>query len=215
MKTWRVLTRFLAAFVFVVPLIVYLSKFGATISSDHARWAEFGSAMSGIYSPLLTLATLAVFVLQVRMQGQLNTHQFDQAYLQQARSDIDFYLTRLDQYLQQQSIRGFTPQSLLHDHFQQRVKEDLLSEKSKQLAIDIDNLSPKVLAAWFAIYPILEGLQSNKQSEYRLVASGSIQKLIAVLSFETCASLDNFHFARTEGRLRAPYQFSPLVRIAQ
>ena len=35
--------------VLVSPLIVYMAAFGVSISHDHTRWGEMGSAMSGIY----------------------------------------------------------------------------------------------------------------------------------------------------------------------
>jgi hypothetical protein len=44
--------------VLVSPLIVYMAVFGVSISHDHTRWGEMGSAMSGIYSPILALLAL-------------------------------------------------------------------------------------------------------------------------------------------------------------
>ena len=35
-------------------------------------------------------------------------------------------------------------------------------------------------------------------------------KIIVMPGFETCAALESFHRARTEGRIAVPYEFSPL-----
>jgi hypothetical protein len=80
------LTAILAA-----PIVIYINKFGFKISNDHTRWAEMGSAMSGIYGPILAWLAFGVLILQVRMQSESNKHMLDQAYVQNAREDVDFY----------------------------------------------------------------------------------------------------------------------------
>jgi hypothetical protein len=72
---------------------------------------------------------------------------------------------------------------------------------------------PSIFGMWTGLYPILAGLQTNDLPAYRMTLSSSIQKLIAILSFETCAALENFHRTRTEGKLKVAYQFSPLIRM--
>lgn len=62
---------------FTAPLLIYLFTFGFFLSSDHQRWAEFGSAMSGIYAPIVAVTTLAVLLAQVGLQKQINDHSYD------------------------------------------------------------------------------------------------------------------------------------------
>ncbi|MBL0651350.1 hypothetical protein [Aeromonas caviae] len=73
------------------PVVLYVSKFGGDLSQDHSRWAEFGSAIGGIYAPILGFITLVVLIRQLYLQKQMN----DQYYLQQAREDIEFYASQL------------------------------------------------------------------------------------------------------------------------
>ena len=46
--------------IMLMPIAVYIWRFGIIISNQHLRWAEMGSAMSGIYAPILSLLTLVV-----------------------------------------------------------------------------------------------------------------------------------------------------------
>lgn len=206
----RVIWFLLAAY--GAPLLIYLASFGTVLSSDHQRWAEFGSAMAGIYAPIVALTTLAVLLAQVGLQKQINDHSYNQAHFQQAREDIEFYAIQLAGKLDQISLPGQTFRSVLHSNFQPRTAAELDSDSLRSLAANIDALMPGVMGMWFGIYPILAGLAASDESTYRMTLNSSIQKLIALLGFETCVALDNYHRARTEGRLTVVYRFSPLLK---
>ena len=193
------------------PIAIYWATFGITIATEHNRWAEFGSAMSGIYSPLIAFLTLSVLGLQVLIQRAQSKHESDQAHILQARADIEFYLLRLDEYLSTVWLRGNTVRDSLHEVFQPATASDLDSEKLRGAAKELDRGAPRVLAVWFAIYPILKGLHAANEQAYELCRTSSVSKIIVMLSFETCVALDNFHRARTEGRVAVPYEFSPLL----
>ncbi|MBI1891152.1 MAG: hypothetical protein HYS18_10930 [Burkholderiales bacterium] len=198
--------------VIAAPVVVYLCIFGAAISSNHARWAEFGSAIGGIYSPIVALLTLAVLLRQVALQSQMNVHEFDQAYLQQAREDIEFYSKQLEQIMNGIALPGQTLRLVLHQHFAHPIANNLDSHQLRQLAADVHHLIPPVFDIWTAVYPILAGLEAGKTRMYNMTLGSSTQKLIALLSFETCVALDNFHRTRTEGRMQVNYIFSPVLR---
>lgn len=206
----RVIWLFLAAY--GAPLVVYLAIFGPVLSPDHQRWAEFGSAMSGIYSPIVAVTTLAVLLAQVGLQKQINDHSYDQAHFEQARADIEFYAIHLAQKLDQMALPGQTFRSLLHLNFQPRTVVELDSDALRTMAANIDAAMPGVMGMWFGVYPILAGLATSDQARYRMTLTSSLQKLIALLSLETCIALDNYHRARTEGQLTVVYQFSTLLK---
>lgn len=195
------------------PIVVYLYVFGTSLSSSHARWAEFGSAIGGIYSPLVALLTLAVLAQQVRLQAQMNVHEADQAYLQQARADIEFYSAQMAQEMDRIALPGKSLRAVLHEHFEPKSLGELDSHLLRQLAINIHSHMPPAFDIWAAVYPILMGLKAGKTHMYDMTHGSSTQKLIALLSFETCVALDNFHRARTEGRGNVAYEFSPLLRF--
>lgn len=207
------IARLLIIGAIAAPVIVYLCVFGTDLSSSHTRWAEFGSAIGGIYSPLVALLTLAVLAQQVRLQAQMNVHESDQAYLQQAREDIEFYSTQMAQALKLIARPGTTLRAVLHEHFEPQSLGELDSQQLRQLAANIHTLMSPAFDIWGAVYPILMGLKAGKTHMYDMTHGSSIQKLIALLSFETCVALDNFHRTRTEGRDKVAYEFSPLLRI--
>lgn len=195
----------------VAPVIMYLLVFGAKLSTDHTRWAEFGSAIGGIYAPLVALLTLVVLLKQVALQAQMNTHEFDQAYLQQARADIEFYSTQMAQVINGIVIPGKTLRVVLHENFQPTNAAELDSQKLRGLAANVHGVIPPAFDIWAAIYPTLMGLEAGKTRMYNMTLGSSTQKLIALLSFETCVTLDNFHRARSEGRSQINYVFSSLL----
>lgn len=193
------------------PVVVYLWVFGTKLSSDHSRWAEFGSAIGGTYSPLVALLTLAVLLRQVALQAQMNTHEFDQAYLQQARTDIEFYSTQMAHVMNSIALPGKTLRAVLHENFQPTSAGELDSQQLRELATNIHGLIPPAFDIWAAVYPTLMGLEAGRTRMYIMTLGSSTQKLIALLSFETCVVLDNFHRARSEGRSKVNYVFSPLL----
>lgn len=206
----RVIWLLLAAY--GAPLVVYLATFGVVLSSDHQRWAEFGSAMSGVYAPIVAFTTLAVLLAQVGLQKQINEHSYQQAHFEQARSDIEFYSVQLAEKLDNNALPGQTFRKVLHSNFQPRTLAELDADSLRSHAATLDAALPGVLGMWFAIYPILAGLSVSDESNFRMTLNSSVQKLIALLSFETCVALDNYHRTRTEGRLAVEYRFSPLLK---
>lgn len=211
MNRKTLLVSTLTIIVVVAPIVVYVAVFGVSLSSDHTRWAEFGAAIGGIYSPLVALFALVVLRAQVQLQAQMNVHAADQAYLQQAREDLEFYCTRLAQRLDTGAVDNKTPRDILHDGFADPVRTDLDSKRLRDLAGEVHRLSPAVLDLWMAIYPIISGLAAGKTHMYVLAFESSKQKLIAVLSFRTCVALDNLHRTLTEGKLDIRYEFSSLL----
>lgn len=193
------------------PVVAYLCVFGVKLSTDHTRWAEFGSAIGGIYAPLVALLTLVVLIRQVALQKQMNTHEADQAYLQQARADIEFYSTQISQIMNCIVLPGKTLREVLNENFHPANITDLDSQQLRQLAVNIHKLIPPVFDIWGAVYPILTGLETGKTSMYNMTLGSSKQKLIALLSFANCVALDNLYRARCEGRLHINYVFSPLL----
>lgn len=207
------IARLLILGAIAAPVVVYLYVFGTSLSSSHTRWAEFGSAIGGIYSPLVALLTLTVLAQQVRLQTQMNVHEADQAYLQQAREDIEFYSIQMAQAMNLIALPGATLRAVLHEHFKPQSLGELDSLQLRQLAANIHVHMPSAFDIWAAVYPILMGLKVGNTRMYDMTHGSSIQKLIALLSFETCVALDNFHRARTEGQGKVAYEFSSLLRV--
>jgi len=201
----------ICAAMYAAPLVIYAAKFPFELSSDHGRWAEFGSFLVGVYAPVVALTTLTVLLVQVGLQKQINDHAFTQAHISQAREDIAFYALQLSDHLNRVAIPGGSFRFVLHSEFQPQTIADLDSDRLRTLAADVDAGMPSIIGMWGSVYPILMGLAEGDTKTFKMTLNSSLQKLIALLSFETCVALDNFHRARTQGRVKVAYRFSPLL----
>ena len=108
-------------------------------------------------------------------------------------------------------VPGKTTRAVLHENFQPNTADELDDEEHRGLAANIHHVAPEALDLWAAIYPIFGGLTAGKTVNYQMTLNSSKQKLIAMLSYETCVSLDNLYRARTEGKIKVDYSFSSLL----
>ena len=194
----------------LAPIAVYVFTFGHHLSNNHTLWAEMGSAMSGIYSPLLAVLALIVVLGQLRSQIEINKHQIDQAQIDQSRADIQYYLEQLDRSLDVRDPNGQTVRQMLCGIFQAAETDLLRSEKHLHFANLINNDYPRPFALWSAIYPLLAGFRAPGEYPYEHQVSAAVQKIIVMTDFPTCVALDNFHWTLTKGKASVDYEFSPL-----
>jgi hypothetical protein len=197
--------------ILIAPIAVYIYKFGFHVTSDHARWSEMGSAMSGLYGPILAWFAFGVVMVQARMQADSNKHAYDQAYIQNAREDVNFYITRLEEVLDKPTSNERTPRDILISSFAFASIEQLSSDELKPLCRAMNLEIPQLQASWSAIYSIYEGLRCNEEQPYSLQFTSAKQKAIVLLSYPVCVALDHYVYCVSEGRLRHYYNFSRIL----
>ena len=78
-KFLQVSMRLVLAVVIAALIAVYIATFGFQITNDHVQWGEIASAMSGIYTPILSVLTLTVLIIQVRLQNKSTIYNSDQS----------------------------------------------------------------------------------------------------------------------------------------
>lgn len=202
-----------------MPISKYIQHFGTRVSSDHVRWAEMGSAMSGIYGPILASLTFVVLVFQFVLQRQTTLlqitttrHMLDQAYIQNAREDVSFYLTKLSESLDMANRSGITVRQHLLNHFENVSVIKLLSPEAKQTADSIEKLYPQVHAAWSAIYCIYGAVADHPGRDYQMLLVSSCQRTEAMIDHKTCVALDNYIYSLRQGKPAYPYQYSEQLR---
>ena len=208
----QVAMRLVLAIVISAPIAVYIATFGFHITSDHARWGEMGSAMSGIYTPILSILTLAVLIIQVRLLNQSTIHESDQSYIQETRSDVEFYLAQIDIELEKivqggkRNVRMY-----LSEGFAFSDIESLKSTKLVNVAQALNREFPRLSSIWSAYCSRLEGLGSQQHYPYKHNFIAAQEKAIAMVSFETCVALDNFNWCFSVGKISSSHYFSPVV----
>jgi hypothetical protein len=205
-KAW--LSLFFIATVLIAPIAAYIFTFGTQITGNHARWGEMGSALSGIYTPILSLLTLTVLLAQVRFQAEMNKHAFDQSFVQEARGDVHYYLAQMAQEFTKEFDDGSEVGRMLIESFGNASIEELRGPKWGEIAKELNKRNHRLMAVWTAYYSLLSALQVNKHSPYAHNFEGAKQKAIVMLSYEGCAALDRFTWCVTQGRLAIRHEFA-------
>jgi hypothetical protein len=189
------------------PIWAYVHTFGPELSHNHTRWAEMGSAMSGIYGPLLALLGFVVLAFQSVLQQQTTKHMFDQTHIQAANSEIAFYLEKLEVACQKQDPAGVTVGYRVVDEFGFPPGTNMRDPICVAAARRFHGEYPQLFTAWMAYQSVLSGLQSVDESAYRVTLSSAKQKAIVTLSLGVCMALDQAVWCWCEGNLFGPYLF--------
>ncbi len=194
-----------------LPVAIHVNVFGIHVSNNLDVWAKTGDAMAGIYGPILSVLAFVILFYQYKLQQRTNKHTADQAYLNNARQDIEFYLTRLASVLDEPLTADKTVRAILHEHFMTVTVEDLASADKKHTARLLEGDVPQLQAMWSAFYSVMAGLSAAHEGEYMLQHVSGNQKAIAMVSFPTCVALEHYLYCRTEGRVRYTYEYSPVL----
>lgn len=180
--------------ILLLPIILYTSQFGYHLSENHQKWAEFGSAISGIYSPIIAFIALLILTGQFKSQVSLNKHQYDQTYIQTTREEINFFIDKMEKALKTDHKSGASIRHFLETNFAYLDKSQLDNEHTKVLASEFRTEHKIILDMWLAIYPLLLGLGSQKEFPYEHNFSGAILRIACSLSIETCIAIDNYYY---------------------
>lgn len=200
------------AIILSTPIIIYIFTFGSSLSTEHERWSQFGSFISGIYAPIISILTITILLKQIELQHKYNTHVEDQAFIFSAREDLKEYITKILDSIDKSLPSGNTYRSLLLSNFQPKTLKELETDEMQSLAKKLNHSAPTLFDSWSSILIVMEGLNNPDSMPYELTAANETQKIIASLSFKTCVALDNYHRALTEGKLKhTTYIFSPLL----
>jgi hypothetical protein len=211
---WRIFLLVIATLLFA-PIAIYIYTFGVRITDSHARWGEMGSAMSGLYTPVLSLLTLLVLFTQIRLQEAMNKHAFDQSYIQEIRSDSQYYLSQLSQELSNEFDNGSEIGTELIAAFAYAPIQDIQRQDYAKVAAEVNRKYPRIMANWSAFYPLLAGLKANSFYPYEHNYIAAKQKAIVLLSFDGCVALDNFIWCASNGNLKFAYVFSQGLHTQQ
>lgn len=71
-KFLSVMVALITTFILAIPLILYITKFNASLSTDPNKWAAFGTYVGGVYGPIATIISIAVLILTVVEINQSN-----------------------------------------------------------------------------------------------------------------------------------------------
>lgn len=167
--------------------------------------------MSGIYTPILTIFTLIVLSFQVKLQSQLNTFTLGRNYIEDARSDIHFYLEQLVRESENKLSDDIDVRESIISYFAYISFAELQKSETIKMAGIINHKHQRLVSMWSAYYCVIAGLKQGDQYPYDVNYRTAKQKAIAMLSFEYCAALDNLMWAFYNGRVPCSYEFSDIL----
>jgi len=191
----------------LLPISLYIYQFGISISTEHSRWSEFGSILSGIYSPLIALVALLILAIQLLIQRAMSKHQHDQAFITSAREDINFYIGKLEAYLAKEKD-GTSIKEYIDTHFRFLYPVELANQEVIEHIQSFNKEHQYIFDIWLAIYPILKGLETSESYPYEHNFEAAKLRVSSCLSFGTCVAIDNIYYVISKNTANGKYYYT-------
>jgi hypothetical protein len=221
MKLKRII-RYCALIVFLAPLGIYFFYFPNRISTNHLIWAEFGTIIAGIYSPIVTaLGAVIVFGQfrlqrsQLKIQDQSEKRRLDQVFIEQTRHEVEFYLLQLHARLLEVDDKGTSTRRTIEKNFGHLTKSHFSDQERIGGAKRFGDKYPDIISSWFAYYEQFNAFQNETEYPYPHTVSNSISKARGLLSYKTCVALDNCLSLFFANQVRFELKFGEVAESAR
>lgn len=73
------------------PIGLYIDKFGFGYWGEHQKWAEFGSYIGGVVTPILTLITIVFLLLQLKYLAEGLESERKHRLQTETNAEIDYF----------------------------------------------------------------------------------------------------------------------------
>ncbi len=140
----------------------------------------------------------------------MNKLAYDQAYIVEAREDIQYHLLQLNNELSVSCSdnKNVSLKHVLTTKFRFASINDLKKAEFKDAAAHIQNCNPLIQSNWAALNAIFAGLSVNDEPVYTNNFVIAKSKATSLLSYECCVALDNFDWCFSQNSVRERYEFS-------
>tara|TARA_R110002033_G_scaffold68565_1_gene119770 strand:+ start:250 stop:786 length:537 start_codon:yes stop_codon:yes gene_type:complete len=159
--TWTI--TILAVAALITPIWIYTAHFSFEISSDHKRWGEMGSAMGGIYTPIIAFATLLVLALQLMLQRNVLERERIKDLIAERSSDFYQHINKIERLLGANETLAEAMKSTGLSNYFGRAKSVLESSEYKEAARAQYISNPALLDAWTGMYMSFIGLEDSDE----------------------------------------------------
>lgn len=148
--------------ILLIPLMIYAYQFGLGIWSTHDDWAKMGSALGGIYTPILSTLTLYMIYRQLRLQAAIHVDQMDWQKLQTSRQHGLYLCEKLKELIKSPPSQNH----FMHTLEQTEVYEALSKDEYLEL-VGRDEIS-MLLHQMIALLRKLRFCETGKEIRYHL-----------------------------------------------
>jgi hypothetical protein len=213
-KLQKILLIIISFICIISPFILYINHFGATLSSNNSDWGNFGSFISGIYTPIISILTILILYKQLEQQNVFNKHEIENKHIQKSSDNILHHSKLLLSIIDNKSPKhDHTYRELLSLFSSADNKNELLSHNFFVIADEINLECPQIYSAWSSINSFLVGLNTPENINYESALLAEMSKLMSSLTFKTCAELENFQHSLTTKKIKTTtkYFFSPIL----
>lgn len=111
-----------------IPIAIYIYQFGIGIWDTHDDWAKMGSALGGIYAPILSALTLYMIYRQLRLQAVIHVDQMNWQELQTSRQHGVYLCERLRELISTQQGRQNFLDTLEKTFVYEKISKELYLE---------------------------------------------------------------------------------------
>ncbi|TWX67813.1 hypothetical protein ESZ36_10905 [Colwellia demingiae] len=182
----------LLTLILLTPLILYASQFGFGIWSSHSEWSEMGSALGGVYTPILTIFMVGILYRQTVIQAALAKHTFDTNRIDKSKKQLDYHVSNIINVLAIKDANGFT------------ISLNKLLAVNRDMAY-LDTIEQwydphisQLVTDWRNVQGILRSMDQPAELEYSLNHVQFNGFVITQLTYEVCVALDKICYKRTE-----------------
>lgn len=208
-KKYPLMLWFILLSILVAPITIYSLQFGFGVWSKHEYWATMGSALGGIYSPIIALLAFFVIFAQTRVQLLSEQHSRNMVYIHDAKQDFNFYIERLDSVLSEKVDGDLTVSHILVALLDSIPDDNLLTDDCIKLCQQFAIKYQKVWGLWCAVVPLLKGLESQHYFPYEHNFTGLKLRAVSLLSTPTCRCLDKLDYVLSKGKSSQSYYWTP------
>jgi hypothetical protein len=177
-----------------VPIALYAKEFGIEGWQQYQHWITMGSTLAGVYSMIIALLVFLFLVSQLMLRFKKNSSEYDHVFIKDSKHDVEFYLTELDNYLNQWADDTHTLRELLHARCGVLSEKKLASKRIQEQLAEFAHCHPKLLDIWRPLVKILDKLALPARYPYQHNNQSCVQKTSSILSFQTCVALDKLDF---------------------
>ncbi len=139
LKSFTPIKYFFFSFLFIltiIPIILYFYTFHYNLSTNHSRWAEFGSFFGGVIGPLISVSALLGLIVSIEQTRQHFSIQRNESTF---FSLLNFHILKIEQLTYKEN-KGYDIFIKLSDEFKAIYREQCvcyaiknIEEKTKEL----------------------------------------------------------------------------------